>query len=97
MASQATFGQIQEFDPSLDSITIYIERIKLFLSNDVAAKKKVPVFLSMIGKRIYSFLRDLMSPDVPSKKQLDVIIDVLKKHFQPTPLVIAERFQFLKH
>ena len=51
----------------------------------------------MIGKRIYSFLRDLMSPDVPSKKQLDVIIDVLKKHFQPTPLVIAERFQFLKH
>ena len=40
MASQATFGQIQEFDPSLESITIYIERIKLFLSNDVAAKKK---------------------------------------------------------
>ena len=37
-----------------------------------------------------------MSPDVPSEKQLDVIIDVLKKHFQPTPSVIAERFQFHK-
>ena len=97
MASQVTYGQIQEFDPSLESITIYIERIKLFfVSNDVAANKQVPIFLSIIGKRIYSLLRDLMSPDVPSKKQLDVIIDVLKKHFQPTPSVIAERFQFQK-
>ena len=97
MASQVTFGQIQEFDPSLESFTIYIERIKLsFVANDVAANKQVPIFLSIIGKRIYLLLRDLMSPDVPSEKQLDVIIDVLKKHFQPTPLVIAERFQFHK-
>ena len=98
MAFKALYGHIQEFDPAVDSSLFYIERVELFfLSNEVPDNKKVPVFLSIIGKKTYSLVRDLMMPDDPSEKNLRDIIAVLKKHFQPTPSVIAERFQFHKH
>ena len=36
ISMQVTFGQIQEFNPSQESFTIYIERIKLFfVTNEV--------------------------------------------------------------
>ena len=97
MAFKGAYGHIQEFDPAVDSFSLYIERVELFfLANEVPENKKVPVFLSIIGKKTYSLVRDLMMPDVPSEKNLRDIIAVLKKHFHPTPSVIAERFQFHK-
>ena len=39
-------------------------------------------------------LHNLMAPDLPQDKPLADIIQVLEKHFDPKPIVIAEWFHF---
>ena len=52
------------------------------------------VFLSTVGGRIYSLLGDLLSPVKLQEKTMAELKEVLKNHFEPKPLVIAERFYF---
>lgn len=90
-----TLGQLQPFNSDTDSITAYIERVHLFFAaNDIPDKKKVPVFLSTIGGSTYELLRNLVSPELPESLKLSELTEVLKRHFEPKPLVIAERFHF---
>ena len=91
----ATYGQLQEYKPESENITAYLERVEVFFrANDIAADKQVPVFLSVVGGKTYSLLRDLTSPEKPQDKTLAQLSETLKSHFQPKPLVIAERFYF---
>ena len=91
----STVGRLSEFDPRNDSITAYVERVNLyFAANDVADGKKVPVFLSAIGPKTYALLRSLTTPAAPAEKSFAEIVEILKGHFEPKPLVIAERFNF---
>ena len=93
----STFGRIEQFDPELESFATYEERIRLFFeANDIAEEKKVPIFLSIIGTRSYSLLRDLLLPDKPRDKDLKTLMEVLKAHYEPTPSVIVERFNFYR-
>ena len=93
----STFGRIEQFDPELESFATYEERIRLFFeANDIAEEKKVPIFLSIIGTRSYSLLRDLLLPDKPRDKDLKMLMEVLKAHYEPTPSVIVERFNFYR-
>ena len=95
MAANHTFGHIQEFQPDSDSITAYIERMNLFfVANDVPNEKKVAVFLSVIGGKTYTLLRSLLSPQLPQSKSYSELVDSLKRHYEPKPLVIAERYHF---
>lgn len=48
----------------------------------------------VIGERIYSLLRDLLALDKPDKKTFQDLAEVLKNHFEPKPLVIAECYYF---
>ena len=59
-----------------------------FTANSIADDKKVAVFLSMIGGKTYSLLRDLIAPEKPQDKSQSVLL------YEPKPLVIAERFYF---
>ena len=96
MALAGKLGCMQEFNPELESFETYEERLKLYFeANDIAPKKQVAVFLSIIGAKNYALLRDLISPGKLKEKGLDAIIDVLKAHFDPTPSVIVERFTFI--
>jgi len=52
------------------------------------------VFLSVIGGRNYTLLRNLLAPQKLSEKTLADLADALKKHFGPKRIVIAERFRF---
>ena len=54
----------------------------------------VPVFLSVVGCTTYRLLRNLLAPASPKDKSFKEIVDTLKAHFEPKPLVIAERFHF---
>ena len=101
MATRATsathFGCLTEFQPETDSIKSYLERVQLyFTANAVPRDKQVPILLSAIGAPIYSLLSDLLSPDLPSSKSMDALISVLRGHFEPRRVVIAERFHFHK-
>ena len=41
-------------------------------------------------------LRNLVSPAKPATKTFKDLVDVLKKHLNPTPILIAERYKFYK-
>ena len=91
----ATIGNIQEFQQESESITAYLERVELYLTaNGIEDERKVPVLLSVIGSKTYGLLRSLAAPDKPQEKTLEQLTVMLKDHFEPKPVVIAERFHF---
>ena len=93
--ARPTFGTLQEFTPGSESVTTYLERVNVFFkANDIAAGKRVPVLLSVVGAKTYALLRSLTSPTLPQEKSFDELAAALTSHFQPKPLLIAERFHF---
>ena len=48
----------------------------------------------MVGKDIYSLLRNLVSPAKPNARTYDEITGTLAVHLKPKKIVIAERFKF---
>ncbi len=52
------------------------------------------VFLSAIGSKTYALLRNLLAPTPPRAKTFDQLVTALKEHYEPKPLMIAERFLF---
>ena len=93
----ATYGKIDEFNPENERISEYLERLQLYFdANDIANAKKVSVLLTLIGSKTYSLLRGQLAPTLPKDKSLKDLEKLLKDHFEPKPLVIAERFRFYK-
>ena len=93
MATQ--LGQLPEFDPATEKIATYLERVKLFfLANETPDKKSVPVFLNGVAGKTYALLRDLVAPSLPAAKTFAELAGVLKEHFEPKPIIVAERFYF---
>ena len=72
------------------------ELICFFTANEGPEEKRVPVFLTIVGKSTYALLRNLLQPSLPKDKTFEDITEILKKHYQPALSVIAERFQFHK-
>ena len=79
-------------------ITAYSERLEqYFIVNSIgqcpadatqevlaaADKKKVAVFISVIGKKSYATLRDLCSPDSPKDKSFSELCEMLRTHYKP--------------
>ena len=90
-------GRITDFDESTELWSSYQERLEqYFLANEIKDEKKVPVLLSVMGGQTYSVLRDLTAPDVPGTKTFAQLTTILKSHYNPTPIQIAERFRFHK-
>lgn len=88
-------GKVEEFDGANEDWESYVERIELyFIANDVEDNKKVPTLLSLIGVKTYHLLRNLLAPEKPAEQTFQKIVDTLKNHLSPKPLVIAERFRF---
>ena len=82
-----------EFNPATDSVTHYLQRVNLyFAANKIEDDLKAATLLSSIGVSTYARLCDLVAPDEPGKQTLDQISSLLKKHYKPTRVQIAERF-----
>jgi len=64
-----------------------------FEANAVKDDRKVAVLLTVIEPKLYETLRSLLAPVLPREKIFDELLGVFKRHFNPQPLVIAERFQ----
>lgn len=93
----ALIGNIGSFDSAIDQWSSYKERLdQFFTANDVDSSKHVAVLLSVIGGKTYELLRTLTSPEKPAQKTFDDLCDILSKHLNPRPLIIAERFRFHK-
>ena len=84
-------GTILEFQPGSATITAYLERLQAYLdANDIAAAKCSAYVVGAIGSKTYAVLRSLLAQSKPYK----TLVDVLKKHYDPQPLIIAERYTF---
>ena len=91
------YGKIEEFQLENESISGYLERIELYFSaNAVEEGKQVAVFLSVIGTKTYTLLRNLLAPTKPKEVSLASLTGALKNHFEPKRVVIAERFHFYR-
>jgi len=67
----------------------------MFVSvNGIAEEKRASTLLLVLGLRHYSLIRGLVSPAKPEEKTLAELKDILKKHYDPEPIVIAEQFRF---
>ncbi len=88
------YGKKDEFQPENESIAAYPERVELyFAANAIAENKQVPVFLSVIGAKTYTLLRNLLAPTKLSEAPLT---EALTNHLEPKRVVIAERFHFYR-
>ena len=95
MAATRTIGHMQEFAPENESVTAYLERFQLFVAaNAIDDDKLVPTLLTVVGSAHYSLIRGLVAPELPKNKTYDELVDLLKKHYDPEPIIIAERFHF---
>jgi len=57
--NKPAFGHLETFNPDSETITAYLERVDLFFqANAVKEEGKVAVFLSVIGRKTYSLLRN---------------------------------------
>ncbi|KAL1255447.1 hypothetical protein QQF64_013508 [Cirrhinus molitorella] len=91
----ALIGTIGEFAPKAESWSAYIERLEqFFAANDISQERQVATLLSVMGATTYGLLRNLVQPEKPKDKSYKEIVDTLKSHFEPKPLLIVERFRF---
>ena len=91
----STYGKLGPFRPESDSLKAYVERAKIyFRANDVPEDKQAGVFLSELGDKTYSVLRNLTAPVLPQSKTFEEVVTVLESHYEPKPIVIAQRFHF---
>ena len=88
-------GSIQEFKDGEELFSMYVERMELFfVANDVPEDKQATLFLTMVGGKTYHLLANLVVPKKPKEMTLAEIKTTLQKHYEPKPIVIAERFHF---
>ncbi|KAL7853111.1 hypothetical protein SRHO_G00188960 [Serrasalmus rhombeus] len=92
----AVIGSVVPFDNATQSWEEYSELLDCFFeANDIKEpERRKAVLLSGVGATTYSLLRNLVSPDLPKAKTYDQLTAELKKHFNPTPSEIVQRFKF---
>ena len=87
-----TIGRLTEFDPKIDTITAYMERVTLYTTWQ--KKNRSPCFKCLRTQDVHALLRSLITPAISKEKRFVQLVEVLKKHFQPRPLVIVKRYNF---
>ena len=88
-------GSMDIFNPDVDDWSAYVKRLEsFFLTNELKDNKKVAVLITIIGTKAYSLLRNILVPAKAVDKSYKELVDAMKSHLDPQPIVIAERFQF---
>ena len=91
----ALIGNIGAFDEKSEKFSDYADRFEAYVAaNDIDIEKKVNVFLAVIGPDSYKLLKNLCDPENPNTKTFTRLSQLLQEHFEPTPIVIAERHKF---
>ena len=58
------------------------------------AAKRRAILLTSIGSRAYRVLKDLSFPAAPNTKTFHQLTTLLRGHYKPTRLKVAERYRF---
>ena len=93
-------GKIEEFNSATTGINRYLEWLEqYFVANSVhgdsaESHKRRSILISVISAKAYDVLSDLCSPIPPTEKTYAQLTTILKNHFAPNKLFIAERYRF---
>ena len=91
----ATIGKISPYNENEEDFDSYCSRCDLyFIANDIADKKLVPAFLTLVGPKVYNLAKNLLSPREVSNCTYDEIKVALKSHYKPKVILIYESFKF---
>ena len=90
-----------QFYAESEDIESYQERLqKYFTAYDIIADdednaaKRRAILLTSLGSNCFRVLKDLAFPDAPNTKTFTQLATLLRKHFKPGRLKIAERYSF---
>lgn len=90
-------GKFSEFNEDVEELENYLERFDLYVkANAVKDGDKVPLFLTVIGPKIYSVLKNLVLPNKVAEQTYDDLVKTLKAHYTPEKSIIAQRCKFHK-
>ena len=92
----AVYGHVGPFDENTETFADYAGRYEAFMvANDIAEDRQVHVFLTVVGPQAFKLLKNhLCDPDNPSSKLYQDLKQILQAHYEPAPIVIAERHKF---
>ncbi|CAH0730435.1 unnamed protein product, partial [Brenthis ino] len=89
MAGKMYIGNV-DYDES-EKFSDYIERFEMFLEcNKIEAARCKAVFLSVIGPKLFSLLKNLCTPVAPRERTYEELKKILMNHLEPKPNVITE-------
>ena len=88
----ATHGKIATFNSIVESWTSYCECLHFDANDIVDPGKKRSILLTVCGASTYQLLKSLVQPRTPMEKTYDEIVETLKTHFYPKPII--QRFKF---
>ena len=66
------------------------------MASSIEDDKLVPTLLTVVGSEHYSLLHGFVSPQLPKDKTFDELVTLLKRHYDPEPIIIAEHFHFYR-
>ena len=89
-------GFIEPYNGVEEDFETYCSRIEIyFLVNEIVDIKKFAAFFTLAGPKDFCLACDLLSPCKPEDSSFTVILDALKKHYNPKP-IIYEHSKFYK-
>jgi hypothetical protein len=89
------FGNIGAFEEQTESFQDYAGRFEAFVAaNEVHQDKQANLFLATIGPHSYKLVKSLCDPANPNSKTYAQLKQLMKDHFEPAPITIAERHKF---
>ena len=89
------YGHIGQFEEKNETFTDYAGRCAAFMAaNDIANDRRVNLFLATVGPATYKLLKNLCDPQNPNIQTYAQLINLLTNHYEPTPIIIAERHKF---
>ena len=60
-------GRIAHFDANVEDFDQYCNRVDIyFKANDIKGNKVVPAFLTLVGPKVYTLAKNLLSPKDPA-------------------------------
>ena len=91
----AVIGNLGPFDEKSEKFSDYAGRFQAYVAaNGIEDEKKLNVFLAVIGPDAYNLLKNLCDPDNPNTKTFTALSQLFQGHYEPAPIVIAERHKF---
>lgn len=94
----AVFGTIAKYTEG-EEWDDYVEQLdQYFLANDITDAEGKPkrraVFLSVVGNKTYGLIKTLLTPEKPTSKTYEELVELVRNYVSPKPIVIAERYKF---